>query len=64
MAKSNLKVADEGAAREIAAGVSRFSPILENTLESVEAYAREKPWEFGLWMLGIGFVLGWKLKPW
>ena len=27
-------------------------------------YARDRPMEFGLWALGIGFVLGWKLKPW
>jgi len=27
-------------------------------------YAREHPTSFGLWALGIGFVLGWKLKPW
>ncbi len=33
-------------------------------LDRVKSYAREKPVEFGLWALGIGFVLGWKLKPW
>lgn len=27
-------------------------------------YAREKPEVVALWCLGIGFVLGWKLKPW
>ncbi len=27
-------------------------------------YAREKPEVAALWCLGIGFVLGWKLKPW
>jgi hypothetical protein len=37
---------------------------LENTVGSVEEYARREPWNFGLWMLGIGFVLGWKLKMW
>lgn len=25
---------------------------------------REQPVSFGLWALGIGFILGWKLKPW
>jgi len=30
----------------------------------VEEYARNNPLTFGLWALGIGFVLGWKLKPW
>jgi hypothetical protein len=37
---------------------------MENTLESIENYGRENPWSFGLWMMGIGFVLGWKLKIW
>lgn len=27
-------------------------------------YAREKPEVAALWCFGIGFVLGWKLKPW
>jgi hypothetical protein len=30
----------------------------------IQEYARNKPLTFGLWALGIGFVLGWKLKPW
>jgi hypothetical protein len=32
--------------------------------ELVEEYARNNPLRFGMWALGIGFVLGWKLKPW
>ena len=27
-------------------------------------YAREKPGVVALWCIGVGFVLGWKLKPW
>jgi hypothetical protein len=27
-------------------------------------YAREKPEVAALWCFGIGFILGWKLKPW
>jgi hypothetical protein len=27
-------------------------------------YARERPEIVALWCLGIGFVLGWKLKIW
>ncbi|WP_435008158.1 hypothetical protein P12x_005433 [Tundrisphaera lichenicola] len=30
----------------------------------VKEYAQEKPVTFALWALGIGFVLGWRLKPW
>lgn len=27
-------------------------------------YARERPEVVALWTFGIGFVVGWKLKPW
>ena len=27
-------------------------------------YAKERPEVVALWAFGIGFVLGWKLKPW
>jgi hypothetical protein len=30
----------------------------------LKEYAREKPEVVALWCLGVGFVLGWKLKPW
>ncbi len=32
--------------------------------EYMREYAREKPEVVALWCLGIGIVLGWKLKPW
>lgn len=36
----------------------------EDVLNYLKTYAREKPEAAALWCLGIGFVLGWKLKPW
>lgn len=33
-------------------------------VDYVKEYAREKPEVAALWCLGVGFVLGWKLKPW
>lgn len=33
-------------------------------IEYLRQYAREKPEVVALWCFGIGFVLGWKLKPW
>ncbi|NLY00571.1 MAG: hypothetical protein GXY83_31125 [Rhodopirellula sp.] len=27
-------------------------------------YARQRPDVVAMWCFGIGFVLGWKLKPW
>jgi hypothetical protein len=37
---------------------------VHDTLGRLQHYARENPTAFGLWAFGIGFVLGWKLKPW
>jgi hypothetical protein len=37
---------------------------IERTMEEIEAYARREPWAFATWVFGVGFVLGWKLKPW
>jgi len=30
----------------------------------LRTYARERPDVAAMWCFGIGFVLGWKLKPW
>jgi hypothetical protein len=38
--------------------------MAHDVLDHVKDYARSNPAAFGLWALGIGFVLGWKLKPW
>ena len=38
--------------------------FLEKAMESMENYARAEPWAFAGWAFGIGFILGWKLKPW
>jgi len=32
--------------------------------EIIKEYARERPEVVALWTFGIGFVLGWRLKPW
>jgi hypothetical protein len=43
-------------------------PSLESAaseaMEKLKDYARDQPIAFGLWAFGIGFVLGWRLKPW
>jgi len=33
-------------------------------VEYCKDYAREKPEVVALWCFGVGFILGWKLKPW
>jgi hypothetical protein len=36
----------------------------QDAIDYLKAYARERPEVAALWCFGIGFVLGWKLKPW
>jgi tetrahydromethanopterin S-methyltransferase subunit F len=38
--------------------------MANDVVDWVKDYARENPIAFGFCALGIGFVLGWKLKPW
>jgi len=38
--------------------------MAHDAMDRLNTYARAHPTSFGLWALGIGFVLGWKLKPW
>lgn len=39
-------------------------PAAEAALECLKAYSREHPEVAALWIFGIGFVLGWKMRPW
>lgn len=41
-----------------------FGDVAEQTMETIHQYAKRRPDVLALWCLGIGFVLGWKLKPW
>ena len=41
----------------------RVSPS-GDLVEYFRQYTRERPEVVALWCLGIGFVLGWKLKIW
>lgn len=36
----------------------------EDFVQYLKDYARAKPDVAALWCFGIGFVVGWKLKPW
>lgn len=36
----------------------------QDLLDYVKQYARQKPEVAALWCFGIGFIVGWKLKPW
>ena len=36
----------------------------QDFVQYLKEYARAKPDVAALWCFGIGFVVGWKLKPW
>lgn len=36
----------------------------QDLMDYLKSYAREKPDVAALWCFGLGFVVGWKLKPW
>jgi len=36
----------------------------QDIMDYFKEYARERPEVVALWCFGLGFVLGWKLKPW
>jgi hypothetical protein len=38
--------------------------LCQDVMVYFREYARENPEMVALWSLGIGFILGWKLKPW
>ncbi|HEY6563273.1 MAG TPA: hypothetical protein VIY86_02150 [Pirellulaceae bacterium] len=37
---------------------------VHDLMDYVRDYTRERPGVVALWCLGVGFILGWKLKPW
>jgi hypothetical protein len=36
----------------------------QDVVEYLKCYSRERPEVAALWCFRIGFLLGWKLKPW
>jgi hypothetical protein len=37
---------------------------IRGVVETMEDYARRNPLTFATCAFGIGFILGWRLKPW
>ncbi len=36
----------------------------DDIVDYVKTYARQNPGTAALWCFGVGFIVGWKLKPW
>lgn len=63
MEKTQSPPSQAGSRKSLSAMESEIRPM-EEMMNCMRNYAREKPEMAALWCLGIGFVLGWKLKPW
>lgn len=65
MSGRNMQMTPQQAPSQIhsVAAHEELAPI-HDLVEYLREYAREKPEAAALWCFGIGFVLGWKLKPW
>ena len=46
-----------------AMGSTSMEPT-QDIVDYLKEYARERPEVAALWCFGLGFVIGWKLKPW
>jgi hypothetical protein len=42
----------------------RQSGSCDSLVDHVMQYCKENPGTAAAWCFGIGFVLGWRLKPW
>jgi hypothetical protein len=53
-----------GTASTLTAGHAGEMKIVDDLVAYFRKYAKERPQTLALACLGIGFVLGWRLKPW
>jgi hypothetical protein len=61
------ELADPAYARASESGLSSAAAVqdaCEAAVSFFREYARERPEVVALWAFGVGFVLGWKMKPW
>lgn len=55
---------DESESTSCAIGQKTELQLLSDMSRYLQNYARERPEVAAMWCFGIGFVLGWRLKPW
>lgn len=44
--------------------IAELKDVAEAAMCGFRQYAQSRPEVVALWCLGVGFVLGWKLRPW
>jgi hypothetical protein len=64
VATSRIQFPDDMAQAIRSPDASTLETFATDSLERIKDYARDEPVKFALCAFGIGFVLGWKLKPW
>jgi hypothetical protein len=64
MATSQTPTYTSGTSDPFQAHRQQQHDIGRDLIDYLKEYAREKPEVAALWCFGIGFILGWKLKPW
>jgi hypothetical protein len=63
-AKSQVELSDFPRDMQRASRSGESVEMGRDLIAYLRQYAREKPEVAALWCFGIGFILGWKLKPW
>ncbi|TVQ01766.1 MAG: hypothetical protein EA381_04600 [Planctomycetaceae bacterium] len=61
--KEQIDYPSAGKTHEVRFSGEQLKPTTD-LVEYFQQYTREKPEVVAMWCFGIGFVLGWKLKPW
>lgn len=61
--KTSNRTAPRKAAQPSKANAGEMQPS-QDLVDYLKTYARERPEVAALWCFGIGFIVGWKLKPW
>jgi hypothetical protein len=63
-AKANSRNAQHKVEESVQEAAMDAKQMTTDFVDYLTEYARENPGTAAMWCLGVGFVLGWKLKPW
>lgn len=64
MATTQQRPSNERASAAASRAEEEGKHLLDDTICYLKEYAQENPQTMALWCFGIGFIVGWKLKPW
>lgn len=64
ISKANTQKQRPSTPSETAGDVDDLAAVVSQVSRTFKRYARERPDVVALWCLGIGFVVGWRVKPW